>query len=371
MALKIALKKRAIRVNMESSVSGARIARCPLRLQGTALLGAVLAWGCNSEFPNPFTATHSTVPPGTSAAIVFVSTRDTGPRGPRELYSLGADGGGLARLTVCIAQASTCDIVEAAPAPDRRRLALRRLAGGGTEGPSLFVVDLERGGQGEVPSGPGLTGVDWSPVSDNVLVYSGPGEGGIEDLFRSDATPQNSPGSSQNPFNVLNLTRTQGIRERRPRIDPSGTIAVFERIGETGKGQVWIFRTGTQMDRVTSGGPGSETLAGTPYIVGSDADPDYSPDGRSIVFRRLTGTGLGGLGAWDVLTVRTDGSGLTAVASGPMFRGAPDWGARGIVFAEVDSAGVAHLVVVQPDGSGRRTLMSGRAGGFDFPRWLP
>ena len=108
---------------------------------------------------------------------------------------------------------------------------------------------------------------------------------------------------------------------------------------------------------MTSGG--RDPRCGTLYFVGADADPDFSPDARSVVFRRLTATGNGGLGTWDVLTTSTDGSGLSVVASGPAFRGAPDWGPQGIVFAEVDvAAGTSQLVVIQPDGSGRRAIVS-------------
>ena len=63
---------------------------------------------------------------------------------------------------------------------------------------------------------------------------------------------------------------------------------------------MWVFNSGSDQFPVTTGGPGSDTLAGTPYVVGSDTDPDYSPDGRMLVFRRLTATGNGGLGTWDI-----------------------------------------------------------------------
>jgi hypothetical protein len=58
--------------------------------------------------------------------------------------------------------------------------------------------------------------------------------------------------------------------------------------------------------------------------------------------------------------------------SGPAYRGAPDWGAQGIVFAEGDPAtGAYSLVVVQPDGSGRRTVLSlGPGFLLSNPRWL-
>ena len=124
--------------------------------------------------------------------------------------------------------------------------------------------------------------------------------------------------------------------------------------------------------RVSAGADGSERLAGTPYAVGSDADPDYSPDGRSVVFRRLTATGNGGLGTWDLMTARLDGSALTTIVTGPAFRGAPDWGSRGIVFPETDAAaGAARLVLVQADGSGRQALVTlGSSFEISYPRWL-
>jgi hypothetical protein len=191
-------------------------------------------------------------------------------------------------------------------------------------------------------------------------VYAAAGEGGIEDLYRADP----------NCLNARNLTSTAAVRERRPRIDPSGSAALFERIDATGKGQVWLFSsTGAQV-KVTSGGDGAQALAGTPYVVGSDADPDYSPDGRSVVFRRLTSTGNGGLGTWDLMTARLDGTALATIVTGPAFRGAPDWSTRGIVFPEIDAAS-ARLVVVQADGTGRQVPVTlGASFDISYPRWL-
>ena len=134
----------------------------------------------------------------------------------------------------------------------------------------------------------------------------------------------------------------------------------------------YIFRSGTSQVRVTSGGDPGEALAGTPYLVGGDADPDYSPDGLSLVFRRLTSTGNGGLGMWDIMTIRIDRTNLTTIASGPVFRSAPDWGPKGILYSEIDKlSGLARLIVIQPDGTGRRVLAT--LNGFDIasPRWLP
>ena len=56
-----------------------------------------------------------------------------------------------------------------------------------------------------------------------------------------------------------------------------------------------------------------------------------------------------------------------------VYRGAPDWGKDGIVFVETDAAaGESRLVVVQPDGSGRKVVRT-EASGFRMgaPRWIP
>jgi Tol biopolymer transport system component len=328
------------------------------------LLAALPA--CSGEYDNPFepSGRPASLPPG--ADIVFAgNTQETQPGALHELFAVADDGSSLTRLTSCT---PLCDTLEAAPATDRERMMMRRVVDannddtvGADDGAALFYADLERRVESGVLSDARASGVDWAATGD-VIVYSGAGEGAVDDLWVMDPNGQNR----------RNLTLSPAVRERRPRIDPTGQVAVFERIDATGKGQVFIFQTTLSQIRLTAGGPGSAPLPGTPYLVGSDADPDYSPDGRSVAFRRLAELGDGRLGYWDLMTVRIDGTGLTLIASGPQFRGAPDWGPQGIVFNEVDlAAGASRLVVVQPDGSGRSVPVTvGSAFDLLFPRWL-
>jgi hypothetical protein len=332
-----------------------------------AALGA-----CSSEPGNPFADIIQTFPPPPAAAIVFTSNEHAPtPLAPRELFAVESAGAGLTRLTFCNSDPRRCDTTEASPAPDRQRMALLRVTtdadGDGrltiADGQALLISDLARSVEGPLfPQTSHVNGVDWSGGGD-VLVYSADGEGGIDDLYRVDPNGQNN----------RNLTSSADVRERRPRIDPSGSVAVYERIEADGKGQIFIFQSTNSQLRVTSGGPGTAALPDSPYVVGADADPSYSPDGRFIVFRRLTDTGNGGLGTWDLLTVRPDGTELAVLATGPAYRGAPDWGLEGIVYNEVDAAaGTSELVVVQPDGTGRRSLLSRPADvQISNPRWLP
>ena len=160
------------------------------------------------------------------------------------------------------------------------------------------------------------------------------------------------------------------MSERNPRIDPFARTVVFERIDESGTSRIYLYSS----TPLTSGPATGPALPGTPYVVGADADPVISPDGASVAFTRLTGTGNGGLGTWDLLTLKADGvSTPVVIATGPLYRGAPDWGSRGILFVETDAAtSRSQLVLVQPDGSGRTVLRTEDASSrMGAPRWLP
>jgi Tol biopolymer transport system component len=338
-----------------------------LRSLAAALLA--LLCGCSSNVENPFANATRTSAPRATAAVIFAGNVG-GPAGSaRELYAIDLDGTGLTRLTFCSTDAEPCDTSAVSPAPDRQRVVVRRRkdANGNSrldsgDGDAMLFVDLSRGTEAPLVPASGLVAaIDWAPTGD-VLVFSANGEGNVEDLFRADINGENN----------RNLTATTGIRERGGRVDPTGTVAIYERTEPNAKSAVFVFVDRTRQVRVTTPGDGTAALAGTPYTVGSDADPAFSPDGRSVVFRRLTGTGADGLGTWDVMTIRTDGTGPAVVAGGADYRGAPDWGAQGIVFEEADGAsGTRRLVVIQPDGSGRRVLLTAARGtDLSAPRWL-
>jgi Tol biopolymer transport system component len=323
---------------------------------------ALLLSGCNKDYPNPFPAGSTTKVPPAGAAIVFMSAAwsSSTPAG-RELYSIGADGSNPTRLTSCNTESEACDTDTASLSPEGKRAAITR-AKASVSGIPLVYVDLSRGVETDiVPASTIVNGIDWAAGAD-LLAYSGVGVGGLEDLFRSDINGANS----------ANLTQTPTVRERKPRIDLATTIVTFERIETGGKSEVFIFVSSTQQARLSPAGPGGALLAGTPYLVGSDADPAFSPDAASVVFRRLTGIDASGLGTWDIVTAKSDGTGFVTIATGPFYRGAPDWGTSGIVFPEVDAAAAtARLVLVQPDGSGRKVLYSqGAKFALSSPRWL-
>lgn len=342
-----------------------------------ALACALLLPACGREGGNPFAERGALRPVRAEHDIVFTTAlHNVGP-GRREVYAVADDGSSLTRLTACGTSAA-CDVVEAAPAPDRQRLAVRRTVDGDGDGrlgaadpTELAFFDVSRGLElrlfppaspapgGSLSASPQLpvTGVDWAPDG-GFLVFSAGGAGGRDDLWISEP----------NGTGIANRSGTSEVHERRARVDLSGRAA-YARIDATGKAQIHLYPAVT----LTTGGicpAACDPLPGSGYVVGSDTDPAFSPDSRFLVFRRLTAVTPDGRGTWDLMRIGLDGSGLTAIASGPVFRGAPDWGAGGIVFNEIDAAG-SRLVVVQGDGTGRRVIATaGRDFELTHPRWL-
>lgn len=331
---------------------------------------AVLALAaCNTDAPNPFIPPAGTRPIPADARLLFTSDAYTSAAGaPREVFSAREDGGDVQRLTFCNTAERACDTIEAAASPDRGRLVMRRaVADTNKDGrvseaddAGLVAVDLRRGLEATIVAATSrVSGVDWSPVDDLVL-YSGLGQGNLDDLWAIQANGQDN----------RNLVASATASERRPRFNRSASAALYERIGADGKAVIWAVSSGTA--QVSAGGPAGAALSGTPYIVGSDADGAYSPDGRSFVLRRLISTNLAPYGAWDLLTGSADGlPPRVIVGGGGVYRGAPDWGTAGIVYPEFDGA-LWRIVLVAPDGSNRRVLVTLATGQrLTSVRWLP
>ncbi len=318
-----------------------------------------LTAACSSNSANPFST--PTRAPSADAVLLFVSgSWSAEPGAPRELLALNADGTKLEQLTNCAQASPACDFVQLAPSPDRNRLAAIRTTPDAAAGATaLYFLDLARGVETLVFQNRRIDSVDYSPDGSFILYSAVPAQATDEDLFFS------MPDGSQEQ----NLTTTTDFRERAPRADPFSSTAVYEGIDSSGVGRIYLFA----QTRLTTGPDGGEALPETPYVVGADADPAWSPDGLSIAFRRLTGVGNGGLGTWDLLTLRLDGkSSPYVLAAGPLFRGAPDWSSKGIVFVETDAAtDQSQLVLTSADGATRAVLRTEPAGyRMGSPRWL-
>jgi Tol biopolymer transport system component len=340
-----------------------------LRRRDLLIALALLGAGCNKDYPNPFGGASQSQPPSSEAVLLFVSgSWAADPGQPRELLATNIDGSKVERLTSCTQNAAQpCDMLAVAPSANHNRVAVVRTTPDAQAGvAALYFMDLSRSLESQVVPRRQMQAVDWAP-DDSFLVYSAVADNStLEDLYY--VLPDGTQDQDLMTPTGATTVGTPTVRERSPRIDPGSQTAVYERIDETGKAAIYLY----PVTPVTSGGPGSDPLPGTPYIVGSDADPAISPDATSVAFRRLTSPGNGGLGTWDLMTLKLDGTEPTVVASGPLFRGAPDWGPNGIVFVETDAAASeSRLVVLQPDGTGRTVLRTENAAfRMASPRWL-
>lgn len=281
-----------------------------------------------------------------------------------ELFSVGGSSRPT-QLTFC----AGCQVLSAAPSLDRNRVALRRVDNDTNrdnrlddlDRVSLVLLDLARQIEGPfLPDGWTNSSVDWASDG-SFLIHTSSPDGGPDDLYQIDANAQNNQG----------LLNTPTVRERGARLDAAISRAVYERIDGIGAGrsEIWVFGVG--QGQLTNSGITGELLPGTFYLVGSDAGPCFSPDGNTVVFRRLTSTAAPG-GTWDILTVPVAGGAPTVLVAGAQYRSAPDWGRSGIVFSESNPAtGGTDVVVVDPSTGVRRVLQSfGRGYRAGAPRWI-
>jgi hypothetical protein len=323
--------------------------------------------GCTAGVAPTTTAstTSTAIPAPTDTVFVASDAWSAKPGATFELLSVGS--GASTRLTFC----TGCQTLSAAPSLDRTRVAVRRvLTDTNKDGRldaldrvSLLLVNLGRQIEGPfLPDGWSTSSVDWA--SDGTfLVHASTPDNTPEDLYQIDANAQNNS----------RLVLTPTVRERGARINPAITRVVYERIDGSGPGksEIWVFVSSSNQVKITDSGIVGDQLAGTLYLVGSDAGPDYSPDGANVVFRRLTSTSVAG-GAWDILVVPAAGGVPTVIASGPQYRSDPDWSKDGIVFAESNATtGGTDIVVIDPTTGARRVLQSFPSGyRAGPPRWI-
>lgn len=144
---------------------------------------------------------------------------------------------------------------------------------------------------------------------------------------------------------------------KSPAWDPSGERIVFEGLSTAGLSDLYVldFRS-QQRTRLTAD-------------LYRDADPDFSPDGRFIVFSSDRTT-FGAEGSMNLFLLDlTDGE-IRYLTYGPWKDLSPRWSHDGTRIAFMsDREGIADLYAVDLEGNGRR--LTGMTGGTFDPVWLP
>jgi hypothetical protein len=142
-----------------------------------------------------------------------------------------------------------------------------------------------------------------------------------------------------------------------PAWDPTGTRVVFEGLSTAGFSDLYIIDFKTHQ---------RAALTSDRY---RDEDPDWSPDGKTVVFASDR-TPFGVDGYTNLFLLDTETRGLRYLTHGKWHDQDPRWsndGAR-VVFSS-DRAGIYDLYAVDRSGSGQR-LTNLTGGAFD-PEWLP
>jgi Tol biopolymer transport system component len=103
--------------------------------------------------------------------------------------------------------------------------------------------------------------------------------------------------------------------------------------------QVWLMdATGSGAEKITDGGPdpGREGSNGQ-YPIGTDADPDLSPDNSQIVFSRLkTGKQNAPIGVWELVIIDVDTK-KEMILDSEYANMIPEWKPGGILFVRQQS----------------------------------
>jgi Tol biopolymer transport system component len=130
------------------------------------------------------------------------------------------------------------------------------------------------------------------------------------------------------------------------------------------RGVYWLYHPGKDRNELWVVGERAAAPLGIDGIL-----PELSPDGRTIAFAG----DVEDPGNVDIYTVGVDGTGLRRLTKDPHVDTSPDWSADGreIVFEREDGQGHAELFVTQADGSGERQLTTNQVTNDSGPDWSP
>jgi Tol biopolymer transport system component len=121
--------------------------------------------------------------------------------------------------------------------------------------------------------------------------------------------------------------------------------------------QIWIMNSdGSGIEKITNSSPNPENEEPSRgYPIGVDADPDFSPDSKKIVFSRLkTGKINGQFGVWELVTVDIESKEVQVLDSN-YANMIPVWSENGIlvvrqIYDSEDPASSTQGVVLYKDG---------------------
>ncbi len=196
--------------------------------------------------------------------------------------------------------------------------------------PDLYLLDLETKEMDCLTCGFDLIGInnpDYSSATGKVVFSSGTGLGMNNHIFTIDKEK-----------NLVQLTNDSEYMDFDCSWSEDGKKIVFNRLPQqdypfTIPSQVWLMDAdGSNLEKITNGGPTSEEENHWGlYPIGTDADPDLSPDGREIAFSRLkTGKENAPFGVYELVVVGVETKEITILDSN-YANMLPEWKEEGIL----------------------------------------
>lgn len=251
------------------------------------------------------------------AAALIAFTRDHG------VYVMGTDG-----TDVRLLWQGKKTPTEVTWSPDGRKLAFGTQALFGTRGASIWVMNADGSNPVRVASVPAGS-LTWSPDGRRIAFTS-----------KGDIWLMNADGS-----NIRPLKRTPRLGERHVDWKPTGGWVAFTTGGYFSN--IYVMRTnGRNLHNLTP-------ERGWLYSI----DPDWSPDGRRIVFS----------GSMQIWVMNASGKQRVQLTKNRVFSGSPVWSPDGRRIAFVRNVGDMNIIyVMNADGTGLAELTEGGS-----PAWQP
>jgi Tol biopolymer transport system component len=269
--------------------------------------------------------------PGAAPARVGAMTSSShaapSPDGTRIAYACGtgicvaaADGSG-ASVVPGFSQTTGPLGDQPAWSPDGTRIAFRGWAPGGTPGmvnpTDVWVMNADGSGKARLTDA--AAGVDyyaapaWSPrrADGSYRLAFSHGTRGADGYERAAIESMRADGQDRRP-----VTAPGAHLDGEPTWSPDGGTIAFVRTGGEVAGDVWLADA--------AGGRERALMAAAVEPSGAQRAPAWSPDGALIAFasdHEILGTYF----AWQIYTVRADGTGLVRRTDGRADTGNPAW----------------------------------------------
>ena len=268
-----------------------------------------------------------------------------------EIFTATPDGGDVQQLT------SNPNELSELPdwSPDGQRIAFQSGRGNRSQ---IYSMNADGSDVTQLTKGRGFHITPaWSPDGASLAIGSEwgdyPAQQGIWIIPASDPG-----GATQQEARRLTTLPADFRNDEEPQFSPDGSSIVFTRFKNDRRSAI---------HRVGIDGSGLQRL--TPWKLNA-SDPDWSPDGQSITFDSGDFNGLTG-GGGDIYVMRADGSGRKRLVDYPPTHGEfppdrpgvannPVWSPSGdeIRFTHFLPKG-SKLVAMKPNGSGKHTVVGG------------